>query len=126
MEHSLHCSASRAKRALPTRGARKSSQGSRTMQRVFHRTGCEEEEITPPCMKSRSFDSLSVAHILQAKLDPSAGQQGGSSLRPQASSFQTTPPTPDAHAASSPGSPTVDAAAALLRGVQSRAPSDDK
>ena len=43
--------------------------------RAFFRAGIDEEEITPPCQKTRSFDSLSVAHILQAKLDPTASSK---------------------------------------------------
>lgn len=78
--------------------------------RAFFRTGVEEEEITPPC-KQRSFDSLSVAHILQAKLDttePMGWGEGGFG-RP---SSATSPA-----ASSSPGSPSIGDAAALLSRV---------
>jgi len=92
-------------------------------KRVFVRPGVEEEEITPPCVKSRSFDSLSVAHILQGKLqDPSPhssaenscpheGQDSGFKV-PYAPGEKARPGSPD-----SPGSPTMAAAAALLSGV---------
>lgn len=94
--------------------------------RVFTRTGVEEEEITPPCSKSRSFDSLSVAAILQAKLgeDPAGAsapssfkvctEVSGRGFKPNDDSGAdtVTPPSPG-----SPGSPTMAAAAALLSGV---------
>lgn len=82
--------------------------------RAFFRTGVEEEEITPPC-KQRSFDSLSVAHILQAKLDtsdPAGGFGEGGFGRSNAGS--ATSPA----ASSSPGSPSIGDAAALLSRVQ--------
>ncbi len=68
-----------------------------------------EEEITPPCpaAKTRSFDSLSVAQILQAKLDP---------LQPIA---------PSSPVSSDPcSSPTVTAAAAALTRVGAGAMDD--
>ena len=86
--------------------------------RAFFRTGVEEEEITPPC-KQRSFDSLSVAHILQAKLDttePMGWGEGGFG-RP---SSATSPA-----ASSSPGSPSIGDAAALLSRVQSASTLDN-
>jgi len=62
-----------------------------------------EEEITPPCSKTRSFDdSLSVAHLLQAKLDPTAKAAAAS----------------DDGDLPGPGSPSIDAAAAMLTNVQ--------
>ena len=75
-----------------------------------------EEEITPPC-KQRSFDSLSVAHILQAKLDPGAGS----------TSFDPLNMSPSLGAVASlkaPSSPTVGAAAAVLSSVQQHAAHD--
>jgi len=84
------------------------------MQRVFQRSGVEEEEITPPCMKTRSFDSLSVAQILQAKLDPTAG-----GTLPKGSGYAPSNPTSPSDGDLS--SPTVDDAAVLLQDVQSSA-----
>ena len=66
-------------------------------QRAFVRPE-GEEEISPPSAKMRSYDSLSVAAILQGKLDLTA-QVG----MPPA---ECNPPRPS--------SPTVDAAAAVL------------
>jgi len=62
-----------------------------------------EEEITPPCTKMRSFDSISVAHILQAKLNDH---------------------TAAVNERSAPGSPSVSDAAALLQGVSTSAKLD--
>ena len=84
-----------------------------TFQRAFTRTGVEEEEITPPCSKTRSFDSLAVAHILQAKLEVPSG---GSPLRVAADASHAAadkPPRPLA------GSPSIDDAAAVLSRVHS-------
>jgi len=81
-----------------------------TFQRVFSRTGVEEEEITPPCSKTRSFDSLAVAHILQAKLEVPSD---GSPLRPDADAGNPAYQRP------STDSPSIDAAAALLSRVHS-------
>lgn len=75
--------------------------------RAFVRPEGTEEEITPPCVKTRSFDSLSVAAILQGKLDPTA-----SAPSPLAGQYFSPP---------SPGSPTIDAAAAVLAGARSSA-----
>merc|ERR1719453_2137539 len=77
--------------------------------RTFFRTGVEEEEITPPCVKTRSFDSLSVAHILQAKLDTTA--------LPEEKEQSLSSP-------SSPGSPSIDAVAAMLTSVHAHAGMD--
>ena len=89
-------------------------------QRVFMRSGVEEEEITPPCMKSRSFDSLSVAHILQAKLDPTASSKIPMAAMPPPLGVanEHAPPGSPGSPKSSPGSPTIDAAAAVLHTVQ--------
>jgi len=73
-----------------------------------------EEEITPPCTKTRSFDSMSVAHLLQAKLDPTTVK----GTDPAEASGSVSPPAP--------GSPTVDAAAALLTRVGSHGGGMDK
>lgn len=89
--------------------------------RAFFRTGVEEEEITPPC-KQRSFDSLSVAHILQAKLDtsePAGGFGEGGFGRSNAGS--ATSPA----GSSSPGSPSIGDAAALLSRVQAASTLDN-
>lgn len=76
--------------------------------RTFFRTGVNEEEITPPCVKTRSFDSLSVAHILQAKLDTTALPEEQSVSSP-----------------SSPGSPSINAVAAMLTSVHAHAGMDN-
>jgi len=53
-------------------------------KRVFMRNDVVEEEITPPCAgKSRSFDSLSVAHILGSRLqDPLSGLASAAQTAP--------------------------------------------
>ena len=79
-----------------------------------------EEEITPPC-KSRSFDSLSVAHILQAKLSDQAARS--SPLRVDYESDGRTSPPPSS-SKGEPGSPTAFAAAALLGSVRQHAAHD--
>lgn len=90
--------------------------------RVFFRTGCEEEEITPPCVKTRSFDSLSVAHILQSKLDTTAIP----SAVPAAETDDVDASKP-ASSPSSPPSPAIDAVAAMLAGGLSHSShGDDK
>jgi hypothetical protein len=85
--------------------------------RAFTRSGVEEEEITPPCLKTRSFDSLSVAHILagQAYMAP------GPSKLTVSTDAASNSPSP---ATSSPNSPSIDAAAAMLQRVQSEAAVD--
>lgn len=71
-----------------------------------------EEEITPPCSKTRSFDSLSVAHLLQAKLDPTAKESASKESAPVDALRGDSSPL-------GPGSPSIDDAAALLTNVQS-------
>lgn len=95
--------------------------------RVFTRTGVEEEEITPPSIaKMRSFDSLSVAHILQAKLDPAAAARHASPLCVSVADATTGAaggPSSDNGEApphDMPSSPSVAGAAAVLQRVQSR------
>ena len=89
--------------------------------RAFFRAGIEEEEITPPC-KQRSFDSLSVAHILQAKLDPEAAAPppiAASTVASLSDEEKKSTGSP-----SSPGSPSIDAAAEMLTRVHSHAGMD--
>lgn len=77
-----------------------------------------EEEITPPC-KQRSHESLSVAHILQAELDPAA--RVSSPLVPDDGRTSPTRSETSRREPPSPGSPSVEAAAAVLGSVQQSA-----
>lgn len=99
--------------------------------RVFFRGDIEEEEITPPCKsilhKQRSADSLAVAHLLQTQLSPVGPEMGFSSeaalaaaaAEAHAAHAQEQRPASADAPASSPGSPDIDDAAALLSGVHS-------
>jgi len=95
------------------------------------RNGVEEEEITPPCVKVRSFDSLSVAHILGAGLDPkaAAAAEGSSSasgsMLPPLAPVET--PLPGASTTlPSPDSPSLSAAAAILQSTSSASSSREE
>jgi len=76
-----------------------------------------EEEITPP-YKQRSFDSLSVAHILQAKLDPTKRPS------PLSTPDDRMSPPPSATSPDECNSPSIDSAAAMLSSVQQQASHD--
>ena len=72
-----------------------------------------ENAVPPRLGKSDSYDSLSVARILQSKLDPTAG----SSLQANALTRCSSPVLSSVSSSKAGNSPTIDAAASILRRI---------